>query len=84
MAEGESISSLSFFPMKDVGVLFPIALKLCVAQERPLLIIRQYSCKMKRFPISELNKNTQLKDCGSCLGSEPHPVKLQQAAVQSV
>lgn len=64
------------FSMKDAGVLSPIRLKFSVARERPLLITRQYSCQMSRFPISELNKNTQLKGSRSWLG-----FKLQQAAI---
>lgn len=69
------------FSMKDAGVLFPIRLKVCVARERPLLITRQYSCKMSRFPISELNKNTQLKGSRSWLDFKLGPAKLEQAAV---
>lgn len=49
------------FSMKEAGVRFSMCLKLCVARERPQLITCQYSCKMSRFPISELKKNTQLK-----------------------
>lgn len=66
--------------MKDAGVLLPIRLKFCVARERPLLITRQYSSKMSRFPISQLNKNTQLKGSRSCLGVKLGSAKLQRAA----
>lgn len=56
------------FSMKDAGVLSPILQKFCVARERPLLITRQYSCKMSRFPISGLNKDGQLKGSRSWRG----------------
>lgn len=71
----------TLFSMKHAGVLFPMRLKYCVARERPLLITRQYSCKMSHFPISELNKNTQLKGSRSWLDFKHSPAKPQHAAV---
>lgn len=72
---------LILFSMKDAGVLIPVRLKYSVASERPLLITRQYSCKLSHFPIRELSKNTQLKGSRSWLDFKHSAVKPQQAAV---